>query len=184
MTRILLVLHRIWNGLRHPIKWLDHWWRNRRKRIDRGPANFCALIGLVLPAFSIVWQGPVPSSSLTQMSDELQIAMCACIFVGGLWKLHGVLCGSRWWFPRKPLKHCYQYGYQGAPIITSGLFVYGWYLAASTPNFLSALGTVLAPLLGLGIGLQGVEYWLEVRCMEDEEHVRLAIKQIVQDKNS
>lgn len=168
---LLTLLRNFVTFVRHPIRTLDLWWLNHSKerRLDRGPANMCMLIGLMLPSMSIVLLGPTPTSALNEMPADLQMAMCLCIFTGCIMKMHGALSRSRFWFPRKPVKHCYQIGYRGAPIATSGLFVYSYFLLNITPNWLSALAVVLTPMLGLGIGLQAGTYWLEVRRIERDE---------------
>jgi hypothetical protein len=162
----------------HPIAVLDVWWETKeRQRLDRNPANLCLLVGLLCASLSIILKGPSPTSRLILMSEDLQIAMCACIFIGCIIKLHGVLARSRFWFPHMSLKHCYQLGYNGAPIGSSGLFVYGFYLLEGTPNWTSALGTVLTPMLGLGLLLQGGVYWLESRRIERAEHQMILFAQ-------
>lgn len=164
--------------LLHPIAAADLWWRSKPdRRLDRYPANLCLLFGLVFASLSILLIGPTPNSRLTLMSPDLQMMMCACIFGGCIIKIHGLLSHSRFYFPHTPLKQCYQFGYNGAPIASAGLFVYGFYLLEGTPNWTSALGTLLTPLLGLGVLLQGVAYWLEARRIEDAEQgmIRLAV---------
>jgi hypothetical protein len=163
--------------IRHPVVSLDVWWEHKsgELRLDHYPANLCLLIGLICSSLSIILIGPVPNSRLTLMSPDLQILMCICIFIGCLIKLHGVLAHSRYWFPNISLKHCYQLGYNGAPIGAAGLFVYGFYLLEGTQNWLSALGTILTPLLGLGILLQGGVYWLESRRIEKVERYLIGI---------
>lgn len=160
-----------WALLRHPVVALDLWWEihSENLRLDHNLANLCMLIGLICASSSVLLLGPSPTSALRVMPPELQIAMCCCIFTGCIIKMHGVFSNSRFWFPRMSLKHCYQLGYNGAPIATAGLFVYGWYLLSNTPTWTSALGAVLTPLLGLGILLQGFVYWLEARRIERVE---------------
>lgn len=152
---------------------LDAWWADisPRRRMDRNAGNLCMLIGLMLPSLSIVLQGPVPSSVLEDMPDALQVAMCACIFVGCGIKLHGSLSNSRWYFPKTTLKKAYRWGYTGAPIATVGTWVYGWFILSNTDNFLSALGGVATPIFGLGISIQAGFYWLESRRIDHNERV-------------
>lgn len=167
--------------MRHPIAALDGWWEATAatRRIDHYPANLCLLAGLVCSTGSIVLQGPSPSSVLVGMNDRLQIAMCACILIGCATKLHGVLCHTRIWFPNKPLIRCYQLGYTGAPIASGGLFVYGFYILSNTPTWLSAVGGVLTPCLGLGVLLQGGVYWLESRRIgRRQQHMISIAKQV------
>lgn len=157
--------------LRHPVASLDAWWARAspERRLDHNLANICMLIGLALPSLSIVLIGPVPSSAVANMSPNLQISMCACIFGGCVMKLHGALSHTRFWFPNTPIKRCYQIGYSGAPAAVAGLLVYGYFLMLNTVTWLSALGAVLTPLLGVGIGLQACVYWLEARRIEHAE---------------
>jgi hypothetical protein len=165
--------------LLHPVAAADIWWRHKTdRRLDRYPANLCLLFGLIFASMSILLIGPTPSSKLTLMSTDLQMMMCACIFGGCIIKLHGVLAHSRFWFPNMPLKYCYQLGYNGAPIAAAGLFVYGFYLLEGTPNWTSALGTLLTPLLGLGVLLQGVLYWLEARRIEEVERTMIRLAKV------
>jgi hypothetical protein len=119
------------------------------------------------------------------MPPWLAVEMCACILVGGLVKLHGVLSHSRLWFPGTTLRRCYQLGYTGAPIASAGLFVYGYFILEHTHNWTSALGGVLTPLLGLGVLLQGGVYWLEARRIERVERAMIRIaKQAKVDEES
>lgn len=157
---------------------IDAWWARvaPERRIDFNFGNICMLIGLMLPALSIVLQGPSPNSVLEGMGDLLQISMCFCIFVGCGLKLHGALAGRRWYFPKHDLKRCYSYGVTGAPMATAGAFVYGWFILSNTPTFLSALGGVSTPMFGLGISMQAVLYWLEVRRIRRNEEIIAAKK--------
>lgn len=168
---------RISNHWLHPIASLDLWWdeTSSSRRLDHYPANMFMLVGLLISSMSIVLQGPSPSSALSTMATSTQIAMCACIFGGCAIKLHGVLSHTRIWFPRKSLRKCYQLGYTGAPVASAGLLVYGYYILSNTPTWLSALGGMLTPLLGLGVLFQGVVYGLESRRIERRERQMIAI---------
>lgn len=170
---------RIIQLLRHPIHSLDDWWAAAAlvHRLDHNPANFCMIVGLLLSSLSIILQGPTPSSTLSMMSPELQIAMCTCIFSGLGIKLHGVFSHTRFWFPKKSLRKCYQNGYTGAPLATSGMLVYGYYIVSNTPTWLSALGSVLVGFLGIGVGAQGILYWLEARRIERNEATLIKVYQ-------
>ena len=161
------------HAFRHPIRMLDCWWleASPQRRLDRNPGNLCMLLGLMLPCLAIILQGPVPNSALRLMPEGLQVAMCACIFGGLGIKLHGAMSGSRFYFPRTSLKKSYQWGYTGAPVATMGTFVYGYYILAGTPNFLSALGGVSTPMFGMGVSITAVLYWLESRRIERNEQI-------------
>lgn len=167
--------------LRHPIAALENWWEASlpKRRLDHNIANMCMLFGLSLPALSIMLLGPTPTSALRDMSEQLQVAMCTCIFVGCVVKLHGALCHTRFYFPNKPLRHCYQIGYRGAPVASAGLFVYGYYLIEGTPTWTSAVGTVGTTFFAFGVLLQGGVYWLEARRLERlERHMINIAKQV------
>lgn len=162
----------------HPLKTLDNWWIRVTpdRRLDRGAANICMLIGLVVPTLGIVLIGTAPSSvAITIMPEWLQIWMCAFIFGGCCIKLHGAFCGMRWYFPRAQVKHCYVLGCLGAPLASTGLFVYAFYTAKATPTWVSAMSAVLTGMLGLGIALQAFFYWLEWRRIEHNEQVMIAV---------
>lgn len=163
--------------LRHPVAALDEWWDRTApsRRLDRNAANLCMLVGLMLPALSIVLVGPTPSSTLMDMSEQLQIAMCTCIFIGASIKLHGALSHSRFYFCGTSLRRCYQIGYTGAPIAASGLFVYGYYLLENTTTWSSAMGTIGTTFFALGVLLQGFVYWLEARRIETKERQLIRI---------
>lgn len=169
-------LKTLWHNTMHPIEALDHWWFrvSPDRRLDRNAGNIAMLIGLMCPSLAIILTGPVPNSTLTAMPDWLQVWMCAFIFLGCGIKLHGALSGSRWWFPHKKLKDSYSMGFIGAPFAASGLWVYGWFILANTPNLFSALGGVLTPILGVGIGFQAVLYWLEWRRITRNEAIMIA----------
>lgn len=168
----------------NPIARMDDWWEKHAAthRLDRNPANFCMLLGLVLSSLSIILRGPVPNSALSEMGDNLQLSMCGCIFGGLCIKLYGILGHSRWFRPGMSLRKAYQKGYQGAPVAAAGMFVYAYYLEANTSTWTSALGAALTPFLGLGILLQGILYWLEARRIEHVEDrmtsIALQVKEI------
>lgn len=165
---------------RHPIHTLDAWWdkASKERRLDHSPSNLFMIVGLMLSSLSIILQGPSPSSAVIGMPIELQVAMCGCIFGGLTIKFEGALSHTRFYRRDRPLKKCYQRGYTGAPLASSGLFVYGWYILSNTPNWLSALGSVLVAFLGAGVSAQAVLYWLEARRIERNE--RALIKAYVQ----
>jgi len=170
----------------HPIASLDDWWieASPKRRLDRNAANMCMLLGLMCPSLAIVLVGPVPNSALTNMSEWLQVWMCGCIFLGCAIKFHGACSGSRFWFPNTKVKICYTYGFIGAPIASSGLLVYGYYILAFTPNFIAALGGVLTPALGIGISLQAFFYWLEYRRIDRTEGFLIAQAKAVIENDS
>ena len=161
----------------HPVRALDNWWENisPKRRIDRNAGNMCMLIGLMAPTLSIVLKGPAPSSVVSGMSDSMQMMMSAAIFLGCGIKLHGALCGARWYFPKTILKKCYRYGYSGAPAAVVGLGVYSYYIFVNLPNFYAVIGAMLTPMMGLGIGIQAVFYWLESRRLARNENEMLTI---------
>jgi len=81
------------------------------------------------------------------------------------------MAGSKYFRPKMSVKQCYTYGFIGAPLASSGLFVYGYFILAFTPNFVAALSGILTPMLGLGIGLQALLYFLEYRRIDHAEEV-------------
>jgi len=164
--------------VRHPINSLDGWWEDvsPKRRIDLNLGNMFMLVGLMLPSLSIVLNGPVPTSILVDMDDDLQISMCACIFFGCGMKLHGALSGRKWWFPNMALKRCYTLGFSGAPIAFVGAITYGYYILHNTPNFWSALSGFSTPMFGTGILLQGLLYILEYRRIDRNERLLRVIE--------
>jgi hypothetical protein len=163
------------------VTWLDRWWEEAspRRRIDLNYGNFGMLLGISLPAMSIILNGPVPSSNLMHMPITTQIAMCVCIFVGCLMKLHGALSGHRYWFPRTTLKRSYTYGFAGAPIAFVGCVTYSWFILGSVENFWSALSSIGILFFGSGILMQAGLYLLEYRRIDRNERV---IRQAVIDE--
>jgi hypothetical protein len=139
---------------------------SKKRRIDSNFGNLFMLVGLMAPALSIVMNGPVPSSSLADMSDLLQILMCTFMFIGCGTKLFGALAGRRWFFNRMPLWTCYRLGVTGAFFASPAGWVYGYYLFNNTPNAWSAVAAVSTPCFATGIALQAVLYWLEARRLE------------------
>ena len=161
--------------------WLDRWWEgaSRERRIDFNLGNEALLLGLSIPAMSIILNGPVPNSSLIRMPIWLQIAMCVCIFVGCLMKLHGAMSGHRWWFPQTPLKRSYTYGFAGAPIAFVGCVTYSWFILGSVENFWSAMSSIGILFFGTGILGQAILYLLEYRRIDRNEHT---LRQVVIDE--
>lgn len=162
---------RLWHNIIHPVSAMDNWWSrvSPERRLDRNMGNLCMLIGLMFPTLAIVLVGPVPNSILSEMPEWLQIWMCGFIFLGCGIKLHGAFGHSRFWCPNRSIKQCYALGYIGAPFASTGLLVYGYFILSNTPNWVSALSGILTPMLGLGIGLQAVLYWLEWRRIDRNE---------------
>lgn len=150
---------------------MDRWWErvSPQRRIDFNLGNMFMLLGLLFPSLSIMLQGPVPNSTLSEMPEWLQVFMCVLIFFGCGMKLHGALAHRRFYFCNTSLKRCYRYGVAGAPAATSGLLVYGYFLLSSTPTFLSAMSTMGTTFFGIGISGQAVLYWLEARRIERNE---------------
>ena len=144
---------------------LDDWWERTspERRVDFNLGNLFMLVGLMIPSLSIVLNGPLTQSVVSDMAEWLQVAMCALIFGGCGMKLHGACAGRRYYFPNTGLKKCYRFGYTGAPFATAGALVYGYYLVRGLPDFWSALGSISTPIFGIGISAQAVIYWLEVR---------------------
>lgn len=173
--------------LRNPIASLEVQWAASatRRRLDHSPANMCMIIGLMLSSTSIVVQGPTPSSTLHNMSANLQVAMCGFIVVGLGIKLYGALSHTCFFRPHVPLRLCYQKGYLGAPLAASGMLVYAWYIVDSIEGgWLSALGSVLVGFLGVGVMLQGAVYWLEARRLERvERHMILTAQQTKENRH-
>lgn len=147
------------------IKYVDDWWERTAptRRLDRTGLSVCLLIGLMLSTLSILMLGPSPSSALRDMTNGLQVAMSLFIFSGCLINFFGTVAHSRFFLSRMKVKTCYQIGVAGAPLASSGLFVYGWFLLENTPTWTSALGAVLTPMLGTGILIQALFYLLEAR---------------------
>lgn len=167
------------------VKRIDDWWDRTAptRRLDHNAGNMCMLIGLVLTSLSVIILGPSPSSVIRDMTDSLQIAMCVCIFSGCLLELFGAVAHSRFFFPRMKLKTCYQIGVAGAPLASSGLFVYGWFLLENTPTWTSALGAVLTPMLGVGVLIQSVFYLLEARRIGRNERLMIRdAKQVIREQ--
>ena len=156
----------------HPIALLDSWWEEvaPKRRIDRIPSNLCVLIGLMLPTFVIIFRGPAPATAVANMSVNMQVSMCSCIFIGCAIKLHGACLGARWYLKVRHLQQAYRWGYTGAPAAVAGLGVYTYYLFLATGgNVWNAISVCLTPALGIGIGLNGLMYWLESRRIDRAE---------------
>lgn len=170
-------LKRLRDKVFHPVKDLDNWWFrvSPNRRLDRNAGNMFMLVGLMFPTAAIVIVGPVPNSALSGMPEWLQMWMCAFIFGGCATKLHGALSGFKYYRPKTTVKQAYSYGFIGAPFATSGLLVYGYFILANTPNWVAAVSGILTPMLGLGIGLQGVFYWLEFRRIQRNEDSMIEI---------
>lgn len=160
----------------HPLRTADAWWirKSPQRRLDRDGIAICAQLGFLGPTLSVALIGPAPASVLTGMGPHLQVSMCICIVVGLGIMLHGSLCGFPWYFPNTPVKRSYTRGYTGAPAAVIGLSVYAYYIITNTQTWSSALSAGVTPLLALGITIQAVLYWLEVRRIENVEDILIA----------
>lgn len=162
---------RITRFLRHPVAVLDNWWdeASPKRRLDSNFGNLGMLLSLIFPSLAITLRGPAPTSALVDMSSNLQVAMCACIFLGCSMKLHGALSGHRFWFPKTTLKRCYAFGYSGAPIAFVGLVTYGWYILGNVPDAWALMTGLATPCFAVGILAQAFLYLLEYRRIDHNE---------------
>lgn len=172
--------------MRSPIKALDVWWEKTspKRRLDHHPLYVCVLVGLLGPALSIVMFGPLPASALAGMSDTLQVMLCTLLVMHSVIGLHAVFLGTRFYL-KGPLKRAYRLGYSAAPAGVASLFVYGVVVLANAFQsvsakimVMSALSGILTPLLGLGVALQALLFWLESRRIErNEKHIIAGMRQ-------
>lgn len=144
---------------------LDEWWEGRFavRRYDRGPMYICMMIAVMLTAISIIILGPVPESSISELSSDLQKTLSTILLIGGVTCTIGSLLGSRFFFPGFSVVRSYGIGLIGIPLVASSMFFYGYAVMINTNNFASALGGTFAPLLGIGAAMNGVYFLLEIR---------------------
>lgn len=109
------------------------------------------------------------------------------IFSGLALCLHGMVMGSRWYFPKSSLIRCYQKALYGGPLAFCGLMVYTYFLAANTVNVWGTLGIFLTPCLGGGVAGQCFLYWLDIRRIKSNKTLfteTAKIRQQVRDELS
>jgi len=106
-----------------------------------------------------------------------------CIVIGLAMMLHGALSGLPWWFPKRSVKRSYMSGYTGAPAAVTGLGVYAYFIISNTQTWSSALSAVLTPFLALGITIQALVLWLEVRRIEAVEDRMIATAVTADDQH-
>ena|SRR6478752_2930935 len=174
----------------HPIAVMDEFWEHRspKRRVDRIPSHIAMLIGLMLPTGAIILRGPAPTSAVADMSEVLQVSMCACIFIGCGIQLHGACLQAVWYpFRCRHIQNAYRWGVAGAPAIVAGLGVYTYYLFLATHgNVWGAISACLTPSLGIGIWFNAVMYWFEARRIERVENqlITRKVAEINDERNS
>jgi hypothetical protein len=141
---------------------VDNWWWRRAsaRRLDRHPIYLCSLIGVLLPAASIFWYGPNPTSGVAALSELTQVMLCGCITLGAALALVASAA------PSHRVTWAYRMAFSATPAIVAGLGVYGWVTLATADTPSSALGGMLAPMLALGFAGKSLSFWLESRRIE------------------
>lgn len=170
----------------HPIQTLDHWWgvQQPKHRLDRGPGYLCPMIPLWFYSASITIYGPVPNSTVAELSNLIQVLLGLAILIGCTIGLFGSLLGSKFLWPHIDVRRCYQLGYQGAPATAIGLLVYGIAIIHDTPNWTSAFGGMIAPAVGLSVLLNGLGFWLEVRRLNRVEVAQKELDEHLEEEDN
>lgn len=144
----------------------DHWWRTRKRRYDRGPVYMAMILALWFTSISMILIGPVPDSSISELSSSTQRMLSISLFLGSSICLIGASSGSRYFLDSWKITKSYQWAIIGMPFIATSIGFYGYAVYVHTPNWASALGATLAPLLGMGGCFNSIFIWLESRRIE------------------
>lgn len=141
---------------------IDKWWSQRAsaRRLDRHPVYLCSLIGVMLPAASIFWFGPNPTSGVAALSELTQVMLCGCIAFGAALALIAAAA------PNHRITWAYRMAFSATPAIVAGLTVYSWVILSSADTPSSAMGGMLTPMLALGYAGKAFAFWLESRRIE------------------
>lgn len=153
---------------------IDGWWTRHSdgRRYDRGPMYLSVLVGLFLTAISMLLQGPTPTGPISAALDAAsQTTLATSMLIGTGSMLFGSAAGARFFFPKWQRTRCYQVGIAGVPISVTGLVMYSWATITETPNFLSAMGGAMTPLMAIGLSVNGFYFTLEIRRIERNVNV-------------
>lgn len=112
--------------------------------------------------------GPVPDSSISELSATTQKMLSLSLFVGSAICLFGSATGSRFFFRNWKRTKSYQYAVVGMPFVATSIMFYGYAVYVHTPNWISAVGATLGPLLGVGGVINSTFVWLESRRIRDK----------------
>lgn len=167
--RRTVLIRSLIRGFRHPIRTLDTWWYEQAPahRLDRGPMYVCVMIPTWLYSGSILAIGPVPNSAVAEeLSEPLQYMLAFAMFAGIGACLVGSLLGSSFFKPKFDIRRSYRIGYSAAPISAAALIAFGWAVVNNTANPTSAFGGLVGPAIGLGLLLNAIGFWLEVRRLD------------------
>lgn len=150
------------------MKHLDRWWSGIASgghRLDREPYHLCVLLVFLCFSASLIAIGPVPNSSLSELSPNMQDALALFMFLGSALSLTGVAVGAPI-VPSVDRRNCYRLGILGAPLVTTSAWVLGGATIIGVESWSSALAAVAPPLLGLAVAVQAALFWLEIRRLD------------------
>ena len=156
----------------------DRWWSKSvsDRRIDRGPMYVAVIIALWCSGLSMSILGPSPKSTISELSEATQNLLALMLVLSSSICVIGSLSGSRYFLRRWPRRRSYSWALSALPIICSCLAFYGYAALAHTPNWPSALGGLLAPMLGWGSAVNWIFLVLETRRISRNVDTIVAIR--------
>lgn len=129
----------------------------------------CGMLGFFTWSLSLMVIGPIPNSTISELSDSIQDMLAASIFIGSGVCLSGSLIGTRFLRPKADVRLSYKFALWGIPAISGSIGVYVWAIIHDTGSFwLSAYAGSIGLFLCIGVLLNGIDIAFEIARLNDE----------------
>lgn len=128
-------------------------------------------VGLWLTALSLILIGPVPNSTISQLSSTTQMAMAVVMFCGTTVKIHGFLSGTKYFMPHRDIRDCYAQAAWAIIATNTGLAVYVLAIISYYGSWLlSTLGGALGLSMIAGAIWNAWDFYVEIHRLTRQLH--------------
>lgn len=148
--------------------WVQAFRGHKVTRRDHHPMYWPVIVGCGSISLSMLAIGPVPNSTISEMSDWMQQLMAFTMLMGSIVTLYGICLGTvfdpllgfkllwrtlrrrkpRW--PTADIRRAYAWNAAGLPAITTSLTSYAWAIVDKEAHWTSAAGSGLC--IGIALG--------------------------------
>ncbi|ABD58453.1 gp37 [Mycobacterium phage PBI1] len=139
------------------------------RRIDHGRMYVSCMMGLWVWSLSLLVIGPVPNSTIDELTDYVQNILASCIFIGSFVCLCGIAIGTKYVLPKADIRLCYRFSLWGIPALAGSVGTYAWAIAHNTGSFwVSAYAASIGTFICLGIVWNGLDLLFEIARLNEE----------------
>lgn len=143
----------------------------RPKRIDHGRTYMCVIMGMLFWSLSLLMIGPVPNSTIDELSDYVQNILAASIFVGSFVCCVGCLTGTMVCLPKADVRLSYKFALWGIPAIAGSVGTYVWAIIHDSGNgtfWTSVCASSMSMFVCIGIVWNGLDLVFEIKRLGEE----------------